>query len=96
MPTSLTSAQKREMKGRAQKMDPTLRIGRAGLSEGWLRSMEEELTQHQLVKIRFAELKEERKQLAPEIAARTGSELVTLVGNVAVFYRPKPAPTEPA
>jgi RNA-binding protein YhbY len=41
--------------------------------------------------LRFAELKEERKQLAPEIATKTGSELVTLLGNVAVFYRPKPA-----
>ena len=92
MPIPLNSAQKREMRSRAQKMDPTLRIGRAGLSEGWLRSMEEELTQHQLVKIRFAELKEERKQLAPEIATRTGSELIALVGNVAVFYRAKASP----
>ena len=91
MTLPLTSAQKRELKARAQKMDPTLRIGRAGLSEGWLRSMEAELVLHELVKIRFAELKEERKQLAPEIATKTGSELVTLLGNVAVFYRPKPA-----
>jgi len=73
-------------------MDATLRVGKAGLTDGWLRSMEDELSTHQLVKIRFAELKEERKQLAPEIATRTGSELIALVGNVAVFYRAKASP----
>ena len=92
MTTPLTSGEKRDLRGRAQRMDATLRVGKAGLTEGWLRSMEDELSTHQLVKIRFAELKEERKQLAPEIATRTGSELIALVGNVAVFYRAKASP----
>jgi len=44
-----------------------------------------------LVKMKFSDFKEEKKTLAPEIADRTQSELVTLVGNVAVFFRAKPA-----
>jgi RNA-binding protein YhbY len=32
-----------------------LKVGKAGLSEGFLRSVDTALTQHELVKIKFAE-----------------------------------------
>jgi RNA-binding protein YhbY len=41
--------------------------------------------------MKFTDFKEERKTLAPAIAERTGSTLVMQVGNVAVFFRAKPA-----
>jgi len=56
--------------------------------------MDEALTQHGLVKMKFADFKEEKKELVPQIAERTGSTLVMQVGNVAVFYRPKPEAEE--
>jgi RNA-binding protein YhbY len=42
------------------------------------------------VKIRFADFKDEKKVLAPQLAEKTGSELIMRVGNVAVYYRAKP------
>jgi RNA-binding protein len=42
------------------------------------------------VKIKFSDFKEEKKTLAPQIAEQSGSELIMRVGNVAVYYRPKP------
>jgi RNA-binding protein YhbY len=44
------------------------------------------------VKVKFAEFKEQRKQLAPEMAEKTGSELITLLGNVVVLYRKNEEP----
>ena len=39
--------------------------------------------------MKFAAFKEDKKTLAPEIAARSGSELIARVGNVAVYFRPR-------
>ena len=94
MPTTLTNAEKRDLKARAQRLEPVVKLGHGGMSDAFLRSMDEALTQHGLVKMKFGDFKEEKKELAPQIAERTGSTLVTQVGNVAVFYRPKPEAEE--
>ena len=85
----LTNAEKRALKSRAQKLEPMLKIGHAGVSAGFLKSLDAALAQNGLVKIRFGDFKEAKKTLAPEIAEKTGSELVMRVGNVAVFFRAK-------
>jgi RNA-binding protein len=86
---NLTNAEKRDLKARAQRLEPIVKLGHGGMSEAFLRSLDEALAQHGLVKMKFADHKEEKKTLAPQMAERTGSALVTLVGNVAVFFRPK-------
>lgn len=88
----LTNAERRQLKAAAQRLDPLVRLGRDGMSEAFLQSLDESLALHGLVKIRFSGFKEEKKMLAPAIAARTGSALIMRVGNVAVFHRPKGAP----
>ena len=88
----LTNPQVRKLKGAAQRMDPSLKVGKQGLSEPFLKSLNEELTRHELVKVKFAEFKEQKKDLAPQLAQKTGSHLVTLLGNVAVLFRRNPDP----
>jgi RNA-binding protein len=87
---SLTNAEKRELKSRAQLLEPVVKLGLAGMSEGFIRSLDAALTLHGLVKMKFAAFKEEKHDLAPQIAEKTASEIVMQVGNVAVFYRKKP------
>ena len=87
----LTNSQMRKFKAAAQHLEPMLKIGKAGLSEGFIRSVEQALAQHELVKIKFAEFKAEKKELAPQLAEKTASHLVMRVGNVMVLHRPKPA-----
>ena len=48
-------------------------------------------TGKQVWKQKFAEFKEQKKELAPQLAEKTGSHLVMRVGNVMVLHRPKPA-----
>ena len=88
----LSSPQIRKLKALAQRMDATLKVGKHGLSDPFLKSLDEELARHELVKIKFAEFKEQKKELAPRLAAKTGSHLVTLLGNVAVLFRRNPDP----
>ncbi|HYR57825.1 MAG TPA: YhbY family RNA-binding protein [Chthoniobacteraceae bacterium] len=89
MTQPLTNAQKRELKARAQRLDTIVKLGHGGMSAAFLQRLDEALSRHGLVKMKFTDFKEERKTLAPKIAAETRSELVMQVGNVAVFFRPK-------
>ena len=87
---SLTNAQIRDLKAQAQRLKATLKIGKEGLSPQFLAALDEVLKHHELVKVKFDEFKEQKKELAPQLAEKSRSHLVTRVGNVVVLYRPKP------
>ena len=89
--STLTGAQKRALKSRAQLLEAAIRIGQSGVTDALLQSLDNALSQHELVKVRFADFKEERKTLAPQLAERTSSALIQQVGNVAVFFRKRAA-----
>ena len=91
----LNNSQIRKFKAAAQLMEPMLKVGKAGLSEGFVRTVSDALAQHELVKIKFVEFKEQKKELAPQLAEKTGSHLVMRVGNVMVLHRPRPVAMEP-
>ncbi len=86
LPNSIIS----KLKSFAQKLEPILALGKAGATDAFIKSLDEALGQHELVKIKFAAFKDERKTLAPQLAEKTNSHLVWIVGHVAVFYRQQP------
>lgn len=91
----LSNSQMRKFKSAAQHLEPMLKIGKAGLTDGFVRSVDEALTQHELVKIKFVDFKEQKKELAPQLAEKTSSHLIMRVGNVMVLHRPRPVEPKP-
>lgn len=91
----LNNSQIRKYKAAAQVLDAMLKVGKAGLSEGFIKSVDTALAQHELVKIKFTDFKEQKKELAPLLAQKTSSHLIMRVGNVMVLHRPKPAIVTP-
>lgn len=87
---SLTNAQIREFKARGQLMKPTLKVGKEGLTPQFIAALDDALKHNELLKVKFAELKDQKKELAPQLAEKTGSQLIMRVGNVVLLYRPKP------
>jgi RNA-binding protein len=94
MSATLTTSQIAKLKSKAQLLEPVLKIGKEGLSEAFIKSTNHALDSHELVKVKFAAFKEEKKVLSVELAERTSSLLVTRVGNVAVLYRQNPDPSK--
>jgi RNA-binding protein len=86
----LSNAQLRDLKAQAQRLKAAMKVGKEGLSPQFLAALDEVLKHHALVKVKFDEFKEQKKELAPQLAEKSGSHLVTRVGNVAVLYRSKP------
>ena len=85
----LTNAQVRDLKAQAQRLKAALKVGKEGLSSQFLAALDGLVKHHELVKVKFDEFKEQKKELAPQLAEKSGSYLVTRVGNVVVLYRPK-------
>lgn len=94
-PTTQTPASGRELrdlKARAQHLNPILKIGRAGLSNAFYLALDGALRDHGLVKLKFDDFKDQKKTLVPEIVTRSGAQLIQRVGNVAVLFLRKPEP----
>ena len=76
----------------AQHIKPVVYVGKAGVAEAVSKSLTEALGHHELVKVRFIVFKPEKNELALRLAADTGSQIVRIIGNVAIFYREHPDP----
>ena len=92
---SLTNAQLRDLKAQAQRLKATLKVGKDGLSPQFLGALDGVLKHHELVKVKFDGFKDQKKELAPQLAEKSGSHLITRVGNIVVLYRPKPVAEKP-
>jgi RNA-binding protein len=76
----------------AHHLKPVVMVGKNGISSQLIASTEVALNDHELIKVKFGEFKEEKKEISAEIAQSTKSELIGIIGNIAIFYRPHPQP----
>ena len=88
-PTALTNPEVRKLKAAAQRLKPILKIGKNGVTPQFIQSLDAAFASHELIKIKFDEFKEQKKILASELAAKTGSQLITVLGNMAILHRRK-------
>jgi RNA-binding protein len=92
--TELNNKQISHLKGLGQLLEPVVRVGHAGLSEAFIASLNKALDDHELVKVKFSDFKDQKKELSPKLAELTGSRLIMRVGNVAVLYREQADPAK--
>lgn len=88
----LSSKQRAKLASMGQSLDPVVRLGRSGPTEGLLAALDKALDDHELVKLAFVDFKDERRDMAVELATATKSELVRSIGNVVLLYRPNSDP----
>ncbi|MEX0677757.1 MAG: YhbY family RNA-binding protein [Pirellulales bacterium] len=77
----------RELKARSQKLKPVIHIGHDAVTDAVFAALDQALTDHGLVKVRFTDHKSQRKALAAELATRTTSRQILLVGHTVTLYR---------
>ncbi len=91
---SLTGSQAKYLRGLAHGLKPVVYVGQKGITSALLDSVHEALSAHELIKLKFVDLKDRRMkaEFAAEIERRTASRLAGLIGHVAILYRPHPDP----
>lgn len=87
--STLDSQQKRKLKSQAQTLEPILKLGKGGLNERIIDEARRVLNRQSLIKVRFVDFKSEKKQMADQLAQRTDSQVIQIIGNNVVFYKPK-------
>ena len=84
----LTGKQRSYLKGLANNIDPIFQIGKNGLSDNFLKQVEEALETRELIKIRILQNSIlDAKETATEIADALDAEFVQSIGGKFVLYR---------
>lgn len=88
---TLTTKQKQYLKGLAHPLNPLVQVGKDGLSAGLVSMADQELLHQELIKVKLGSNCGLDKHLASnELAERTKSNLVQLIGKTIVLYKPNP------
>jgi RNA-binding protein len=80
----------RYLKKLAHGLKPVVQIGKRGLTESVMESIDRALDDHELIKIRFVDFKEEKREIARVIVEKAECIMVGMIGNVGTFYREHP------
>ena len=91
---ALKGYQKKYLKGLAHRLKPVVFIGQKGLTANLIESIHQALGTHELIKIKFIELKDKQQKttLANTVAAQADAQLIGMIGHIAIFYRQQPDP----
>ena len=91
MPISLTSRERAQLKARAHALEPVVRIGHAGVTDGLVAEVDRALTAHELIKVRIDDTdRGQRVATGDAIVARTHAAAVHRVGKILILWRPRP------
>lgn len=71
----------------AHDISPLVMLGTKGLTDALINQTNEALEHHELIKVKFQDYKKSRKELTAQLTEATGSQLVKLIGNVAILFR---------
>ena len=86
----LNSRQKKNLRAKAHDLKPIVLIGKSGVSEGCIQSINEAIEVHELIKIKFIEHKDNKKPLSETICNKTNSEIVGNIGHTIMIFRQNP------
>lgn len=85
--SNLRGKQRRYLRGLGVNLEPTVFVGKEGLSPALLTALDHELNDRELVKVRLLDSAGDRKAMARELADRAEVELVQVLGRTALLYR---------
>ena len=89
---TLNNRQKKQYRAIGHQLSPVVTVSSKGVTEAVLAELDRALGDHELVKIKIALEREERKQALATLVEKLGAETVQAIGNRALLYRPAKKP----
>lgn len=85
----LTSKQRSTLRSLGNRLEPVVMVGKGGINENLIEQLDQVLNARELVKGRvLPHAIFEVDEVASELATRTNSEIVQIIGRNILFYRP--------
>lgn len=87
----LTGEKKRILRAKGNQIKPEVWIGRQGVTKGGIITLENSFNTKELVKVKMQDgCPSSKEEIAHMICQKTGAELIQVLGNTLLFYRPFP------
>jgi len=88
---SLTGKDRAALRAEAHHLTPLVHVGQYGLSPTVIRSLDDALRTHELVKVQLGRNADvAAKDAAAELAAATDATVIQVIGKTATLYRENP------
>ena len=87
---NLSSSERKYLRSRAHHLEPVVLIGKNGIKNGTIESINKVLQTRGLIKIKFREFKDEKLSLSEKIAELTNSQVVGVIGHTVIIFRQNP------
>ena len=88
---ALSSKDRAALRAEAHHLSASVHVGQHGLTETVRQTIEDALRTHELVKIQFSKNADvSAKEVANDLAADVGADVVQVIGRTATIYRENP------
>ena len=84
---NLSSSQRSFLRSQAHHLEPVALIGKNGVTEGTIKTIDKALDSRELIKIKFREFKDEKQILSEKVAKMTNSAVVGIIGHTLIIFR---------
>lgn len=87
----MNSKERANLRAEAQRLSPLVHVGHGGITDAIVMTMDDVLRTHELVKVDVSRnLTRPIKEVAGQLAAATGAEVVQVIGRKATLFRDNP------
>ncbi len=83
----LTGAQKKYLRGLAHNLNPSAFVGKKGITASLMEEIDQGLSGSELIKIKFIDHKDLKKELIQEIETKAKATCVGMIGHVGILFR---------
>ena len=87
---NLSSSERKYLRSQAHHLEPVVLIGKNGIKDGTIESINKVFQTRELIKIKFREFKDEKLSLSEKIAELTNSQVVGVIGHTVIIFRQNP------
>ena len=84
---SLTGKQKRFLRGLGHHLKPVVFVGQHGITDGVIKKVDEELENHELIKIKLGQNADDGTEDVVEDLAELNAHHVQSIGRIVLMYR---------
>ncbi|MBU6080689.1 MULTISPECIES: ribosome assembly RNA-binding protein YhbY [Allobacillus] len=85
----LTGKQKRFLRKEAHHLSPIFQVGKQGVNDNLIAQLNDVLEKRELIKINILQnVFEDKEEIAQQIVRGTNAELVQIIGNIVILYKP--------
>ena len=83
----LNSKQRKVLERHAQSLSAVVQVGQGGLSPEIVNHILNVMKTNELIKVKFNEFKDEKKELMKSLEEQTDITVVRIIGNTAILYK---------